>query len=86
MSIIVRGRVQGVYFRQSAMVEALKLGITGTARNLADGEVEVIATGTTDDLQKFTGWCRTGPKNARVDSVDVNILPVRHFESFNIIR
>ena len=65
----VSGVVQGVFFRASAQNRARELGITGHARNLADGRVEVIASGTPPALADFEAWLHEGPPRARVDAV-----------------
>ena len=66
---IVNGRVQGVFFRASTQQHAQSLGITGYARNLADGSVEVLACGTQSAVEQLRGWLWHGPANARVDHV-----------------
>lgn len=67
---LVRGRVQGVFFRASTQREAKRLGLTGWAKNLADGTVEVVAEGEDDSLKEFLGWLQRGPTAARVERVD----------------
>jgi len=67
----VSGRVQGVYFRGSAQARARQLGITGYARNLADGRVEVLACGDSSQVMAFVEWLRVGPAAARVTTVEV---------------
>lgn len=67
---LVSGRVQGVYFRGSTRREALALGLTGVARNLADGRVEVIACGAPQRLDELARWLRRGPPSARVADLD----------------
>jgi acylphosphatase len=66
---LVSGKVQGVFFRASARHEALRLGLHGHARNLADGRVEVIASGSDEALRELEQWLRRGPPAARVDDV-----------------
>jgi acylphosphatase len=66
---LVRGKVQGVFFRASARNQALRLGLHGHARNLSDGSVEVVAKGHDDALQELEQWLREGPPAARVDEV-----------------
>jgi acylphosphatase len=61
------GRVQGVYFRASALQEAQKLGLTGWVMNCPDGSVELIAEGARNNLEKLLAWCRRGPSGARVE-------------------
>ena len=69
--LVVRGRVQGVYFRASAQREARRLGLTGWVRNRPDGFVELLAEGDEDEVKELIGWSHRGPGAARVDSVDV---------------
>ena len=66
---VVRGKVQGVFFRASAREQAQRLGLRGHARNLADGTVEVLASGEADALEALERWLRHGPPLARVDAV-----------------
>ncbi|MFT4196828.1 MAG: acylphosphatase [Pseudoxanthomonas sp.] len=66
---LVSGRVQGVFFRASTREQALRLGLHGSARNLADGRVEVIAAGTAEALAQLEAWLRQGPPAARVEQV-----------------
>ena len=67
----VSGRVQGVFYRGSAQARARTLGITGHARNLPDGRVEVVACGEPERLDELLEWLRIGPTAARVTSVEV---------------
>lgn len=85
--ILVRGRVQGVFFRASTQERAEELGLTGWVRNLADGTVEAVAEGSRDKLDKLVEWCRTGPPKARVTDVDIKSEPrTGEFEGFSIER
>jgi len=68
---IVSGKVQGVWFRASAKREADRLGVTGHARNLADGSVEVLACGADDAVAALIEWLHEGPPQARVEQVEV---------------
>ena len=70
MRCIVSGRVQGVFFRASARKQAVVLGLTGSAKNLADGRVEVIACGDKHNLAKLKSWLAQGPPMAQVDDVE----------------
>ena len=69
---IVRGRVQGVYFRSFVVKRGNELGLTGYTRNLPDGTVEVHAEGYTEQLQKLIDELEKGPPAARVESVDTD--------------
>ena len=66
---LVRGRVQGVRFRAATRDEALRLGLSGHARNLAGGSVEVLAAGEDASLAALQRWLQRGPPLARVDEV-----------------
>jgi acylphosphatase len=65
----ITGKVQGVYFRHSTRIEAQRLALTGYARNLADGSVEVLAQGPVGAVERLRQWLHQGPKMARVESV-----------------
>jgi acylphosphatase len=81
----VRGRVQGVGFRYSAIREARRLGVRGTVCNLSDGSVEVVAEGGFDRLERFLAWLGKGPPGARVQDVQVEWIPVSgRFADFDV--
>jgi acylphosphatase len=67
----VAGRVQGVFFRASTRSRAEALGVTGHARNLEDGRVEVLACGAPSAVDALCGWLWEGPPAAHVTSVEV---------------
>lgn len=71
VGLVVRGRVQGVFFRASAQREAKRLGISGWVKNRADGSVELLAEGEEEDLKELIAWANKGPSAARVERVDV---------------
>jgi acylphosphatase len=81
---IVSGRVQGVGFRWFVEGEAATLGITGWVRNREDGRVEVMATGTREQLSALHGKLREGPRAARVDEVAASPAPLLDAKSFAI--
>ena len=68
--LIVRGRVQAVFYRASAQREAKRLGITGWVKNRPDGSVEIVAEGEEDQVKDFLSWAQHGPSTARVDKVE----------------
>lgn len=84
--ITLSGKVQGVFYRQTAKEKATDLGITGHVRNLANGDVELVATGTTSQLEELLRWCRQGPPRAVVERINVKELPLSMFERFVILR
>ena len=82
MQCYVSGRVQGVFFRSSARHEAERSGITGYARNLSDGRLEVLACGPKGQVDDFCAWLSRGPANAEVSNVSVqpiDTIPPREF-------
>ena len=83
--LIIRGRVQGVWYRGSAREIAWRLGLTGWVRNLADGSVELVAEGKVSALNSLKAWCREGPPLARVHDVfEEQLTPCGEPESFEV--
>jgi acylphosphatase len=85
-TIKIRGKVQGVNFRYYTTLEARKLGLTGTVENLEDGSVLVKAEGELSAIEALIKWCRRGPLFARVDTVDLEEIPVVGYKRFDILR
>lgn len=75
--LLVSGRVQGVYFRQSTLLEAQNLGVKGWVRNLMDGRVEAVFEGEEHEVKMLVNYCRQGPAAARVDNLDVGYGPFK---------
>ncbi len=69
--VVVRGRVQGVWFRDGARRRAEALGVSGWVRNNPDGTVEAEVEGAADDVAVLVSWLGLGPPQANVDTVDV---------------
>ncbi len=86
ISILVRGRVQGVFYRASAREKAVQLGVSGFVRNEPDGSVYIEASGEAVALQQFVAWCRKGPPRALVTEVVVQEIVRSGFNSFIIER
>jgi acylphosphatase len=80
----VTGRVQGVGFRNYIQKHALRCGLTGFAKNLADGRVEVYATGVAGGLDRLSGYVRRGPMFAEVRTVDEQAAEAIGYDSFDI--
>lgn len=81
----ITGKVQGVYFRHSTRVEAERLAVTGYARNLPNGSVEVVVQGPAGAVERLRQWLHQGPKMARVETVlelelERDTLPPPQFE------
>jgi len=86
ISILISGRVQGVFYRASAKEKADQLGISGTVQNYPDGKVYIEASGETDNLALFEAWCRQGPRLAYVKDVEVKEMAPGHFSGFVVFR
>lgn len=80
----ISGRVQGVWFRASTQNEAKELGLTGWARNLPDGRVEILACGDRDKLEVLHQWLHQGPERADVKDVVYEELPWQEFDRFGV--
>ncbi|MES9996117.1 acylphosphatase [Desulfovibrio aminophilus] len=84
---VVEGKVQGVFFRAFTRDEALRLGLTGWVRNLADGRVEAVARGPEAALAAFKDFLHRGSPMARVDSVHCEAVDdPEEFNDFEIRR
>lgn len=69
--LFISGKVQGVFYRATAVEVARKLGLAGWVRNLPDGRVEAVAQGDEEQIEEFIRWCRNGPPAARVEDIEV---------------
>lgn len=78
----VQGRVQGVFFRAATQHQARLLGLTGYAKNLADGRVEVWAEGSRDAVDALCAWLWQGPEAAQVDKVRCESVTAAGFDDF----
>lgn len=67
--LLIKGRVQGVWFRESMRREAERLGVTGWVRNTPDGAVEAVVQGPAEAVDALIEWARSGPPMARVDGL-----------------
>jgi acylphosphatase len=75
--VVVTGRVQGVWFRDSCRERARAAGVAGWVRNRGDGAVEAEFEGPAAGVDEVVSWCKTGPPRARVDNVEVtSIAPI----------
>ena len=70
--LLVHGKVQGVFYRDSARYAARNEGVSGWAANRSDGTVEVVLEGPADAVESVVRYCRRGPSSADVKSVDVS--------------
>lgn len=81
---LVKGKVQGVWFRGATREQARKLGVTGWAKNLPDGRVEVLMCGSAEAVALLQQWLYEGPPMARVTDVEVTDDEWRNFSGFTI--
>ena len=84
--LLIKGKVQGVFYRKTAKEIADNNGLTGWVRNTADGNVEITASGTEAALQAFINWCHIGPARAVVNAVEVTPVPSQYFVTFEVKR
>lgn len=81
---LVGGKVQGVFFRASAREQAVRFGVTGYARNLPDGRVEVLLCGEASAVAHVRDWLRVGPPHAQVTGVACEPLDYQPHGSFSL--
>ena len=85
--VLISGRVQGVYFRESARTLATQVGVTGWVRNLRNGRVELRCEGEEAVVRRLIAWCHEGPPAARVSHVETEWgEPTGEFDAFRIER
>ena len=82
--VVVHGRVQGVFFRESARLRARRAGVAGWVRNNDDGSVEAWFEGEPDDVEVMLHFAETGPSGAYVDKVDVENVDPQDLRGFEV--
>lgn len=82
--LIVAGRVQGVGFRNFAYTRAIKYNIKGFVKNTFDGNVEIVCTGESADMDKFIGEIKKGPSFSFISNVKINETSENDFKNFEI--
>jgi acylphosphatase len=82
--VLVSGRVQGVFFRDSCRRVAEEHDVGGWVRNLPDGRVEAVFEGPPDDVRLLVGWARHGPRRAVVDDITLHPEPPEGLTAFRI--
>lgn len=82
--LLISGRVQGVYFRDSTCVQAIAQNVNGWVRNLPDGRVEAVLEGENAAIERIIDWCHSGPPNSRVVGVEIIEEPVSGESGFMI--
>jgi acylphosphatase len=84
--LLISGKVQGVFFRDSSKKVAQQLNITGWIKNRKDEKVEAMISGNEKDVKAFVDWCKSGPDRAEVEEVIVSKKEQAHFRRFEILR
>jgi acylphosphatase len=84
--LLITGKVQGVFFRETARKVAEKLNIKGWIKNTPDEKVEAMITGDEQQVNDFIKWCKTGPDRAEVEEVIVSDQPETFFKEFEVKR
>jgi len=84
--LLISGKVQRVFFRNSARKIAQKLNITGWIKNREDEKVEAVISGNEKDVNGFISWAKSGPEKANVDEVLVSKQSITFFERFEILH
>ena len=82
--VVVRGSVQGVFFRTETRDRARSLGVAGWVRNVPDGTVEAVFEGNDEKVDSMVEWCRRGPSGASVEHVDVEWVEPEGEAGFSI--
>ena len=84
--VFVKGKVQGVFFRQALKVKAKQNDVFGWVKNLDDGRVEAVLEGNEENVGTLVEWCHGGPANARVEEVDIrNEKFTNEFSKFDVL-
>ena len=78
------GRVQGVFFRDSAKQKAIEFDLAGFARNEPAGTVYIEAEGEEEKLNEFINWCKEGPEGAFVGKIDITFSSVKNLSNFEL--
>jgi len=82
--VLISGTVQGVYFRSSAQQQAIDFSLSGYARNLADGNIEVMLCGEMNNIEHMLEWLAHGPENAVVEAVNFEQVALQKHSFFSI--
>lgn len=83
--IKVYGKVQDVFFRDTAKKMAEGIGLCGYVKNMPDGSVMIEVEGDDDKLDLFIAWCKQGPREARVEKIEIENAELKHYKDFQII-
>ena len=84
--VFVKGKVQGVFFRQALKVKAKQQNVFGWVKNLLDERVEAVLEGNEENVNVLVEWCHGGPANARVEDVEIrNEKFINEFTKFDVL-
>lgn len=84
VKVVIKGRVQGVFFRRFIYENAIKLDLNGYVRNIND-DIEAIFSGSDSSVEKMLEICRKGPSGSKIDKIEVKELKEERFDEFEII-
>lgn len=85
-NMVVKGKVQGVFYRASTKAVADQLGVKGFVLNREDGSVYIEAEGNQFSLDSFKDWCEEGPEKAEVEHVEIEEASLKEFKNFEVIK
>jgi acylphosphatase len=86
IDIIVKGKVQGVFYRRATKAVADQLGVKGYVKNEANGDVSIAAEGDNLALEMFLEWCNEGPEHAAVTSVESHEGELKNYRNFELVK
>lgn len=86
LTIIVQGKVQGIFFRAATKAVADQLGVKGFVKNEADGTVYMEAEGEKHQLEAFLEWCGEGPERAEITGVETHEAELKNYRNFEVIK
>ena len=86
LDIIVKGKVQGVFYRASTKAVADQLGVKGNIKNEPDGDVTIAAEADDLALEMFLEWCHDGPEHAVITSVETIEGELKNYRNFEIVK
>jgi acylphosphatase len=86
LDIIVKGKVQGVFYRKATKAVADQLGVRGFVKNEPNGDVFIAAEADNTTLEMFMDWCNEGPQDAEVTSVETNEGDLKNYRNFEVVK
>lgn len=84
--LLIKGKVQGVYYRASAREKGEEMGVKGWVKNTPDGNVEAVVSGEEEAVDAFIAWCKKGPERAKVSEVIRTKIQEKLFSTFEVKR